>query len=316
MRDELTIAVVNWNARDFLRACLQSIQSQEVDFEKRILLVDNGSTDGSVDFVSAEFPDVEIARMDENLGYAAGCNVGIKQSRSTFVCLMNPDTIMLPGCLSELVRFCQSSDRIGLVGPQVLLPDRRVQRSSMCFPTLPNLFGRALAIDEWFPNGRLGSYLQTGFAHDRTSRVEVVNGCCWLIRRQAIGEVGLLDERLFMYGEDVDWCWRFWKCGWEVWFCSAAKMIHYGGGSSKLAPLTYYLEQQKANSIVWSKHRPAWTYPIYRFVMILHHGLRFLGYRFLALFPVGSTLPRAFKATRSWAAMAWLMGIRREQGSR
>lgn len=158
--------------------------------------------------------------------------------------------------------------------------DGAIHRSGMRFPTLWNCVCDALMLHRLFGRRPIfGGQSMADFDWSSPRDVEVLNGWFWLIRRNALSEVGLLDEQFFMYGEDMDWCKRFYDGGWRIVFAPDAAAIHYGGGSAEQAPTRFYLEMQKANLQDWTKHHHRATRPLYVSVLVLHHFVRLIGYR-------------------------------------
>jgi GT2 family glycosyltransferase len=197
---------------------------------------------------------------------------------------------------------------IGLLGPIIIGSDGKVQRSCMGYPSLWNTFCRALALDSMFPQSRLfGSHLLTYSGHNETRPVEVINGCFWVVRRSAMEQVGLLDERFFIYGEDVDWCKRFNDGGWKVVFFSDAEALHYGGASSANAPIRFDIEMQRASYQYWTKHHSRVEAVTYLMISLLHHLLRIIGE--LAVYPLRRSRPAStYKIKRGMASIRWIVG--------
>jgi GT2 family glycosyltransferase len=197
---------------------------------------------------------------------------------------------------------------VGMLGPKILNADGTLQPSVMGFPTVWNTFCRALALDAVFPRSKLfGGRLMAFWHHDAILRAEVLNGCFWTVRREALERVGLLDEDFFIYGEDIDWCKRFHDGGWDVVFFPDARAIHYGGSSSSNAPTRFYVEMQKADLQYWRKHHswPAWK--LYAAISWLHEVLRVVGQSAVYVF-VPSRRARVLpKMKRSVACMQWLL---------
>jgi GT2 family glycosyltransferase len=181
----------------------------------------------------------------------------------------------------------------------------------MRFPTVWNSLLRALALDSLFKGtGIFGGFLMGDFQFDRTKDVEILKGWFWVAKREAITQVGLLDERFFMYGEDMDWCRRFHRAGWRVVFNPHAEAIHYGGGSSSNAPVRFYVEQQRANLQYWKKHHGRISLSLYLFTVWINQATRVLGHGLVYL-ARGSSRPKAsYKVRRSYACMRWLVGLR------
>jgi GT2 family glycosyltransferase len=274
---KLSVIIVSWNARGYLRDCLDSIYKTVGQMECEIIVVDNASTDGSPDMVAADFPKVKLIRSSENLGFAKANNLGAKASSGSWLALVNSDVVLHPNCFQELVLFMDSNGDVGLVGPKILGGDGLLQRTCRRLPTVWNTTCRMLALDVVFPRWSLFSGREMRhWKHDTMAEVEVLSGCFWLARREAVEKVGMLDERFFFYAEDVDWCKRFREAGWKVVFMPHATATHFGGGSSSNAPLRYSIELLRANLIYWNKHHGFFGKCVYRLLSILYHSVRLL----------------------------------------
>jgi hypothetical protein len=228
---DLAIVLVSWNTRELLLNCLEALPAALGDLDASIWVVDNGSADGTVAAVLAQFPAVQLLVNARNVGFAAANNQAIQASRSRYVLLLNSDTIATPGSIAQLVAFADQQPRAGIVGGRLVNPDGSFQASFADAPSLrsellsssglgPRLYGR------WYPSyGPRRS--------QATRRVDYIPGACMLTRRSALAEVGLMDEDYFMYSEETDWCLRMWRAGWEVWYLPAARIVHYGGQSTR-----------------------------------------------------------------------------------
>jgi GT2 family glycosyltransferase len=306
---DLSIIIVSWNARDHLLKCLQSLQRYLPGRSVEILVVDNASTDGSQEAVRRDYPAVKLTCNEENYGFAKANNIGIAHSAGTYVCLVNSDVELIEDCFTKLIGYLELQQTVGLVGPQILDSRRAIQRSAMGFPTLWNTLCRALALDRLFPGSRMfGGLLMTYWSHDTLREVDVINGCFWVVRREALARVGLLDERFFIYAEDTDWCRRFRDDGWKVVYLPYAQAVHYGGGSSVNAPSRFYLEMQRANLQYWRKyHNLPQTY-LYLGIALLHHSVRFFGEVARYAFRSEANRPVArMKISRSRLLIAWVL---------
>jgi GT2 family glycosyltransferase len=195
------------------------------------------------------------------------------------------------------------------VGSEMLGKDGKVGRSCRGFPTLWNMFCHAAGLDSLFPTVKIfGGYVLRYWGHDTTRPVDILGGWFWMIKRQALDEVGLLDENFFFYAEDMDWCRRFHRGGWRVVFVSSAKSIHYGGGSSKNAPLRYLIQQQRADLQYWKKHHSRVGLTAYYCISTLYHFTRLSGYGFLMVISSRHNEGTA-KMRRSWHCLRWLLGV-------
>lgn len=229
---QLSIIIVNWNTRDLLVQCLDSVHNTVEDLELEVIVVDNGSTDGSVAILKQRFPQVRLIANEENVGFVKANNQALARCQGRYVLLLNSDTQVLSGSLKETVRFMDEHPAAGIAGVRLLNPDGTFQASYTPFPTLWQEFLMLSALGRWlvrptFPS--LGPQIEKG-----AQRIKgYVEGAYLMARGEAVDQIGGLDERIFMYAEDVDWCYRFHQAGWEVWYLPHAPIIHHGGQSSK-----------------------------------------------------------------------------------
>lgn len=272
---DLSIIIVSWNAKRLLLECLQSLTYEHSAYSTEIIVVDNASTDGSPEAVQEQFPHVKLVRNDANLGFAKGNNIGIKQSIGEYICLVNSDVKVLKGCLDRMYDYMDRHPSVGILGPKILWPDLTLQDSCRKFPTLLNNLFPAIALDKAFPRSKIfsGEHMRY-FPHDRVRTVDSLVGCFLMVRREAIYQVGLFDERFFIYVEEVDWCKRFWNSGWEVVFYPHAQVIHYGRGSSSNAPAKFAMEQERAKLQYWGKYHQFPSRFAILLIFALNHALR------------------------------------------
>ena len=276
---DVSIIIVSWNTREFLLQCLQSIVETSKDCTYDITVVDNNSSDGSVEAVEKNFPAVKVIQTGANLGFAKANNIGIKESSGRYLCLVNSDVELLPDCVDKLVRYLDGEPRVGLAGPQVLYEDRSVQPSVNRFPTLWHELCTALALDGLFPRSSLFNRRYWEYwANDEVRDVEVLAGCFWLARREALDTVGLLDEHFFFYGEDVDWCLRFHRAGWRVVFYPPAMAIHYFARSSSRDPGRFWVQGQMSRLVFWRKHYGLPGYLTCLTILALRNTLRLVAF--------------------------------------
>ena len=267
-----------------------------------------------MDAVREKYPEVRIIASQRNLGFAKANNIGIRASSGKYLALINPDVIVLPGCMEAALSALASDDTIGLVGPMMLAPDGSTSRSGMRLPTLWNALCDALVLHRAFGSSPLfGGQLMHDFDWATRRDVEVLNGWFWLMRGETVAQVGSLDEDFFMYGEDVDWCKRFRDDGWRVVFEPAAVAIHFGGGSSANAPVRFFIELQRSNLTYWDKHSGRLSRTVYRAILVTHHLLRAVAYGAKAAALRSSTDAR-YKCFLSAKCLTWLLvGTRRDE---
>jgi hypothetical protein len=228
-RPSVSIAIVNWNTRELLRACLASLPFDSPALALDVIVVDNGSTDGSPEMVAAEFPAVRLIRNTENAGFVRATNQGLLAGTGDFLFMLNSDTEVRPGCLERLVEVAASDPAIGAVGPRLLNPDGTPQVSVAPFPLvihrlLPSRFEHAY-------NVRVEQHLLASTSG--VSRVDWMSGAALLFRRDVLERVGPLDERYFMWYDDVDWAQKLRKAGYDRVFVPDAVIVHHGRSSAR-----------------------------------------------------------------------------------
>ena len=239
--------VVTYDALPWIEQCLTSVRGVET------VVVDNGSSDGTVAFVRERFPDVLVIEAAENRGLGAGWNIGIRESSGAYVLLLNADAWLAERALERLVEFAETRPRAAVVGPRLLNPDGTLQRSVRGFPTVWRLATEYLFLRKLAPrSSALNAFYAGGFDHDEVRDVEVVMGACMLLRREAIEQVGDCDEDYFLFSEETDWCFRFREAGWQVVFFPGAECVHVRGASHSGR---LYRENLRGHLLFLSKHR-------------------------------------------------------------
>lgn len=236
---DFSIIIVSYNVREFLRQALLSLRRALAGLSAEIFVVDNASDDGSAAMVRAQFPECRLIENDSNLGFAAANNLALKQSRGRFLVLLNPDTVVQEDTFSALRDFMHSHPATGMAGCKVLNPDGSLQLACRrSFPTPWVAFTKLSGLSALFPRSRwFGRYNLTYLPEDETCEVEAISGSFMVARREAVAQVGLLDESFFMYGEDLDWCFRFRAAGWQIHYYPGTQIVHFKGESSKRSSL-------------------------------------------------------------------------------
>lgn len=239
---DLSVLILNWNARDYLVACLQSIFAQNWQCRLELIVVDNGSNlDDSVEVVRRDFPQVQLIAHPHNVGFAAGNNIGLRAARGRYVLFLNPDTIVHEGAFDILVRWMDEHPDVGACGPKLLNSDGTLQASCRAFPSIGAGFFRNTPLGRLWPgNPWTRSYLMQGFDHDGEAAVDWLSGSALLIRREALDalkaqEGTVWDSKYFMYCEDVDVCYRLKILGWPRFYVPHAVITHRIGASSDWA---------------------------------------------------------------------------------
>jgi GT2 family glycosyltransferase len=273
---DISIVILNTNDRIHLEGCLESLANCTKSRTVEIIVVDNASSDGSCEMVEARFPGVKLIRNESDFGFTKGNNVGIKASQGNYVYLLNTDLKILDGCIDVLADFLDQNPRVGLAGPKVLNADMTHQSSCRRSPTLWNNVCDATGLARAFKGSKFFSGEHMLYFHgDRVMDVDVLVGCFSAMRRKALDQVGLLDEGLYMYGDDLDWCKRCWEAGWRVVFCPGAEAIHYRGGSTKHDPVKYSAMQQRSLLYYWKKHHGLLGLAAITCLSLVHSAIRY-----------------------------------------
>ncbi len=278
---DLGIVIVNWNTRDLLRRCLQTVIASEGDFSCRVVAVDNASDDESAAMVRRDFPKVDLIENRENVGYPRGNNIGLRhlgyhgardvdEAAPRYALLLNPDTEVPPDALYEMIQFMDSRPDIGVAGPKLILKDGSLDLACRRgFPTPLVSFYHYSGLAKLFPRSqRFGRYNMTFADEDQDLEVDSVVGAYMQVRKTAIERVGLLDEAFFMYGEDLDWAYRVKQAGYKVWYYPAVKVHHVKRAASGKSPKAQF-EFWRAMLIFYRKHfRRRTIFPVHLMILL------------------------------------------------
>lgn len=266
MRKDLGIVILNWNTCELLRRCLQTVFASEGDFTYDVIVVDNASSDGSVGMVRDEFPQATLIANDENSGYPAGNNLGLRhlgfrdeggttENAPRYALLLNPDTEVPPTALAAMVAYMDAHPQMGAAGPKLILPDGSLDLACRrSFPTPIVALYRFAGLAKLFPNSpRFARYNMTFADPDTELEVDSVVGAYMQVRREALADIGLLDETFFMYGEDLDWAYRIKQAGWKIFYNPAVTVKHVKRAASRKSAKAQ-MEFYRAMLIFYRKH--------------------------------------------------------------
>ncbi|MGE5618001.1 MAG: glycosyltransferase family 2 protein [Sphingomonadaceae bacterium] len=229
----ISIIIVSWNTKRLLERCLESVFGSACACDLEVLVVDNGSSDGSPEMVASRFPSVHLVAESENLGFARANNLAMDSATGDYLLFLNPDTELLGTALAEMVRYAEEHPDVAVVGPQLLNSDGSLQSSRRRFPTRASAFLESTVLQRWLPTHPALRHLYAlDAADDQIQEVDWVVGAGFLVNAQAARQVGKMDEGYFMYSEELDWCRRFKAAGWKVVYLPTAKLVHHGGQSS------------------------------------------------------------------------------------
>ncbi len=283
---DISIIIVSWNTKDILYGCLKSVSEQTKNIDYEIIVVDNASTDGSVEMVKKNFPAVILVENSKNRGFAAANNQGIAVAKGRYVLLLNSDTIIINDAISKTVSVADNNPDAAVVACKVLNPDGSLQPTCFMFPSILNMVLSSSYLYKLLPRSRFfGREQMTWWDRNDVRQVDVVTGCFMLVRQTAIERVGLLDEQYFMYGEETDWCYCFKQAGWKVMFTPVGEIIHLGNQSSKSHPASMLLQLRGSILIFMKKHHGPMGYAFACVLVCAFFALRVPIWAFLALVP-------------------------------
>jgi GT2 family glycosyltransferase len=227
--------------------------------EYEIIIVDNASKDGSIEMIQEnyinKFKQVKLILNNQNLGFSKANNIGIKQANGRYILLLNSDTVVKQSSINKCIEFADNNEDIGVVGCKIVLKDGRLDVAcKRAFPTPINSLYHALNLDKLFPkNKKIAAYNLTYIDENQVSNVECIMGAFMLVKKEVIQQVGMLDERFFMYGEDIDWCYRIKNAGWQIYYYPKAEIVHYKKASGKRSFKVIY-QFYNAMLLFYKKH--------------------------------------------------------------
>ena len=284
---DLAIVIVNYNTRDLLRECLRSVYASR-GATLQVCVVDNASPDGSADMVAAEFPPARLIRSPLNGGFAYANNLGLRdfgfgspgaQATPCYALLLNPDTVVPPDAFEKMLAYMAARPQAGVAGPKLVRQDGSLDLACRRgFPTVETSFYHFIGLRKLFPrHPRFGRYNMTHLDPDQVAEVDSVVGAFMLVRAAAIAQAGLMDETFWMYGEDLDWCYRIKAAGWEVHYNPAVTVLHIKRAASAGSPRAAY-EFNRAMWLFYRKHyaasTPAWLHGLVMAGLVLKGGPR------------------------------------------
>ncbi len=254
---DLSVAVISWNVKELLEGCLasvyRSLEQGSVDCE--VLVVDNASSDGSVDMVSECFPQVLLIANEDNKGFAAANNQALEKTVGQHVLLLNPDTELRGDALQTLLGFMENTPSAAMAGPRLLYADGSFQHSAFRFPSLSQAFFDFFPLHHSLQESRWnGRYPRSSYLSRQPFPVDHPLGACMMVRRQAIERVGGMDEQFFMYCEEVDWAMRMRCAGWQIYCVPGAEVVHYSGQSTKQFRDEMYVALWRSRFRLYAKH--------------------------------------------------------------
>lgn len=271
----VSVIIVSWNTRQITCDCLGSIYEQTQNIQFEVIVVDNASSDDSVVTIKRDYPEVILLENKKNLGFAAANNQGMTIAKGRYVLLLNSDTVVSDNAIAKTVAFADKHTEVAIVGCRVINPDMSLQPTCFMFPSILNMLLSSTYLYKLFAKNRFfGREQITWWSRDTVREVDVVTGCFMLVRREALEQVGMMDERFFVYGEETDWCYRFKQAGWKVMFTPDVEIIHLGGQSSKQVVSKMVLQLRGSLLLFFMKHRSRYEYRLACFLVLLFFIVR------------------------------------------
>lgn len=236
---DLSIIIVNYNVKEFLQNLIHSLEKASTGLTKEIFIIDNASDDGSIEFIREKFPQVNLIVNSKNLGFGKANNSGLKEAAGKYLLMINPDTIVAEDTLEKMIGFFESNKEVGLAGCKILNPDGTLQLACRrSFPGPWVSFTKVTGLSSIFPKSKLfARYNLTYLDENQTYEVDAISGSFMMMKREVYEKVGGFDEQFFMYGEDLDLCYRIQKSGYKVYYVHTTQIIHYKGESTKRSSL-------------------------------------------------------------------------------
>jgi GT2 family glycosyltransferase len=278
MLPKVSIVIVNWRTPQLLRGCLLALGNDEHKDSFELYVVDNASGDESLSILANEFPYVNVIANEKNVGFSKACNQVIPKAKGGYVLLLNPDTVVVDNAVSKLAAFLDNNLQCGAVGPKILNEDGTLQLACRrSFPSPKAAFFRLTYLSKLFPKLPLfAKYNMTYIDPDKAVAVDALSGSCMMVRKNVIDKIGLLDEDIFMFGEDIDWCWRIKQAGWQVFYNPQAVIYHSHGASSRLRPIGATFDLHKGMEVFYRKHLAKKYWPIFNQLVYMAIWLRAL----------------------------------------
>lgn len=245
--------IVSYNAKDMMQKCLESIFKFTKDVSFEVIVVDNASTDGVLEVLRAYGKKIKLIESKENLGFSKGNNLGLKESSGKYVFLLNNDTELVENSIERLKVWMDAHTDVAVVSSQMLSSEQKIAPTGGMFPTLKNVFAWAFFLDD-LPNNSSSYHPKASKKFETEFYPDWVTGAIFFVRREAIDQVGMLDENIFMYGEDLEWCKRFKKAGWKIGYTPITKIIHHERGSQGGVPRGAILGEFSGLKYIYGKY--------------------------------------------------------------
>jgi GT2 family glycosyltransferase len=310
---KVSVSIVHHQGLEMLRDCLQSIFTETRDLDFEVIVVDNVSDDGAVEMIAADFPQVQVLKNTERHGFGHNQNTGIRACKGEYIFIYNDDTLLHKNALRILCDFLDQNPKVGLVGPRLVNADGSLQLSCYKFPGPSRYIWENLLLSAAFPDSTVfGDY--RNWQHDAVREVDFVIGAAMLVRRAVVEQVGLFDERFFMYAEETDWQIRIKKAGWQIKLCPDSVVTHLGGQSSEGTKDRQFCEFNSSAVKLIQKHYGAVGAMVQRFAMIFGSLIRIFIWS-VVFVVIPSKRANAEKNIKTWTRLLkWWSGLGPHEG--
>lgn len=274
-QSEVSVIIVSWNVQELLRACLESLFSQDIDGSSfEVIVVDSGSIDDSVEMIHKDFPEVNLVARTDNVGFPKGNNIGMNLANGDYLLLLNPDAEVIGDAVNSMAKYLKDHPDVGIVGPGLINPDGTNQSSRRRFPSFATAVFESTWFESWAPDSILNDYYMTDVPDTEQVDVDWLAGACLMTRREAIDDVGLMDEEYFMYSEELDWCRRFKDAGWRIVYFPNAQVKHHVGKSSEQAVVQRHINFQRAKLRYFRKFHGPWVSFVLRVILLVNYAFQ------------------------------------------
>lgn len=282
---QLSINIVNYNNSQFLTNCIKSIYEYTRKINFTILVIDNASTDNSIELIKNKFLALKIIKNDNNIGFAKAHNIGIKLTEAKYILILNPDTLFIDASIERMVDFMDKHADTGIVGPKILNPDKSPQHTGITYPNNLNLLFETFFLDRIFPDSRLfGRHKKIYEFSKENADVDYMQGSCLMTKKEVIEDIGLLDERFFMYFEETDFCYRAKKKGWKISRLQNCSAIHFGCGETGYYDEPRIYQYHKSLILFYRKFYSATNILLLKIILFARALLRSFLWIFIGLF--------------------------------
>jgi hypothetical protein len=293
---DLSVIIVSWNTKKLLDDCIKSIfkYTKELNFE--VIVIDNGSTDGSPQMIKAKFAKVILIKNKDNLGFTKANNQGIKAAKGDYIVLLNSDAYLIENAFKTLLEAAKSKNSKAVLAPLLLNENRTIQQSVGFFPNLPQVFLWMSFLDD-LPLGQFFKpyHVDHDSFYKKEKEVDWLTGAAMFLPKGIITNAGLLNEEIFMYGEDVEWCFRIKKAGYKIFLCPQAKIVHIGRGSSKKIPTKAFVGEYLGVKFFYKQYKGFFALQIARFFLKIGALLRIIVFSILGRKELAKSYVEAFK---------------------